>query len=165
LNVAGDHDHFRSDLFARLSGFAHPMTSLRERREDIGLLAATLLGRAGARSEDGLRLSPEMGLALLQHSWPLNVRELEQVLVRSRLLSADGVMHADFGSAPEAREARAPQSHPATAADRELHARISEALAASNGNVSEAARTLGKGRVQVHRLIRRLRIDPMRFRT
>jgi transcriptional regulator of acetoin/glycerol metabolism len=99
----------------------------------------------------------------VRHTWPLNVRELEQALMRSRLQSADGVMRVDLGAAPGARAALVPA--PAlSAADRALHARVSEALATARGNVSEVARTLGKGRIAVHRLLRRLKIDPSRFR-
>jgi len=163
LDAAVGQELFRSDLFGRLSGFIHNMTPLRERREDVGLLAAALLHKAGAREGDGLRIAPESGLELVRHTWPLNVRELEQALVRSRLLSADGVMRVDLGAAPGARVASVP-APVLSAADRELHARVSEALATARGNVSEVARTLGKGRIAVHRLLRRLKIDPSRFR-
>jgi len=164
LDAAVGSDLFRSDLFARLSGFVHPMTPLRDRREDIGLLAAALLRKAGARDGDRLRIAPEMGLDLLRHTWPLNVRELEQVLVRARLLAENGVMNSAVGAAP-APEGGSPRAAPSlTAADREVHARVSDVLAATRGNISEAARTLGKGRIQLHRLLRRLKIDPKQFR-
>jgi DNA-binding NtrC family response regulator len=164
LAVAVERDQFRSDLFARLSGFVHTMTPLRERREDLGLLAAALLRKAGASEGDNLSILPETGLELLRHGWPLNVRELEQVLVRSRLLSQDGVMYTDLGGPPVRETSRPRPAGPLSAADRELHARISDALAAAKGNVSEAARALSKGRVPLHRLMRRLDIDPNRFR-
>lgn len=153
----------RSDLFARLSGFVHTMTPLRQRREDLGLLVAALLRKAGATEGDGLCIAPENALDLLRHEWPLNVRELEQVLARGRLLAADRVMRPDLRGAVSAGGAPA-SARLLTAADRELQARVSEALAQTRGNVSAAARTLGKGRVQLHRLLRRLEIDPSRFR-
>jgi len=165
LDAAVGRDQFRSDLFARLSGFVHPMTPLRDRREDLGLLAAALLHKAGARAGDGLKMAPEMGLELLRQRWPLNVRELEQTLVRARLLAEDGVMNAEVRGVPAADAAPSRAARPLTDADRALHARVSDALAATKGNVSEAARTLGKGRVQLHRLMRRLRIDPKRHRS
>jgi DNA-binding NtrC family response regulator len=162
LDPAVGQDLFRSDLFARLSGFVHIMTPLRERREDIGLLAAALLHKAGASDADSLRIPPETGLELIRHGWPLNVRELEQVLVRSHLLSSGGVMNVDLRAAPTA--ASPAPARALSPADREMHARVTEALAIAQGNVSAAARTLGKGRVQIHRLMRRLKIDPKRFR-
>ena len=163
LDSAGGQDPFRSDLFARLSGYVHTMTSLRERREDLGLLAAVLLRKAGATDGEPLRIPPEAGLALVRYGWPLNVRELEQVLVRSRLLSPDGVMHVELR--PASAGGAAPEAAPGpSAAEHELHARVTEALVAAQGNVSAAAQALGKGRVQLHRLMRRLKIDPKRFR-
>jgi DNA-binding NtrC family response regulator len=164
LDVAVRRDRFRSDLFARFSGFVHQMTPLRNRREDLGLLTAVLLRKAGASDRDGLRMAPETGLELVRNAWPLNVRELEQVLVRSRLLSEEGVMTAELGFAAVAEASMAPPARPLSNADKELHAYVSEALIATKGNVSAAARTLGKGRVQMYRLIRRLSIDPKPFR-
>jgi transcriptional regulator of acetoin/glycerol metabolism len=84
--------------------------------------------------------------------------------VRSRVLAVDGVMRVDLRAAPDASAAVPATGRALSAADRELHARLSEALAFARGNVSEAARTLGKGRIAVHRMMRRLRIDPRRFR-
>ena len=77
LDVGVGRDRFRSDLFARLSGFVYPMTPLRERREDLGLFIAALLRKAGVVETDGPRIAPDLRLALLRHDWPLNVRELE----------------------------------------------------------------------------------------
>src|SRR4029079_7585259 len=88
--IAGER--FRSDLFARLTGYAHTMTPLRERREDFGLLVAALLAKAGVSEAHRPRIAPDLALGLLTHRWPLNVRELEQLLVRTWLLADDGLM-------------------------------------------------------------------------
>ena len=164
LGSAVGRDLFRSDLFARLSGYVHTLTPLRERREDVGLLAAALLRKAGATEAEGMRIAPETGLELVQHGWPFNVRELEQVLVRSRALSDDGIMCAELGGGPVEDTFSARPARPLSEADKDLQARLAQALAAAKGNVSAAARTLGKGRVRVHRLMRRLQIDPRSFR-
>jgi DNA-binding NtrC family response regulator len=158
LENAIEQDRFRSDLFARLSGFVHAMTPLRERPEDLGLLAAALLRKAGAREADRLYIPPAVGLTLLRHTWPLNVRELEQALVRSRLLNEDGVMKtvSFTGKEPAAPRSLSP-------GDQELRQRLIEALAAARGNVSEAARALGIGRMRAHRTLRRLKINPRSF--
>ena len=63
LDVGVGRDRFRSDLFGRLSGFVYAMTPLRERREDIGLLIAALLNKAGVVESDGPRIAPDLGLA------------------------------------------------------------------------------------------------------
>jgi DNA-binding NtrC family response regulator len=163
LDAAVERDRFRPDLLGRLCGFVHEMTPLRDRREDLGLLAAVLLRKAGASEGERLCIAPETGLRLVRHRWPFNVRELEQLLVRGRLLSADGVIHADPG-APVRVDAGPVPVRMLSPAQRELRERISEALASTHGNVTKAAQTLSKGRVQVHRLMRRLQIDPKQFR-
>jgi len=163
-------ESFRSDLFARLSGFVYEMTPLRDRREDFGLLVAGLLQRAGVRESDRPQIAPDLGLALLNHRWPLNVRELEQLLNRTWLLADSGMM----GGSPrfvltETAEpllrpdfARPPRA--LSSAEQEEQKRIAEALETARGNVTEAARAVGKGRVQFHRLMKRLGIDASRFR-
>jgi DNA-binding NtrC family response regulator len=71
----------RPDLHARLAGFTHVLPPLRERMEDLGLLLAELLQRAAGERAKAIRISPEAGRALLEHDWPLNVRELNQALL------------------------------------------------------------------------------------
>jgi DNA-binding NtrC family response regulator len=165
--IAGER--FRSDLFARLTGFVHAMTPLRDRREDLGLLVAALLAKAGVGPADRPRFAPDLALALLTHRWPLNVRELEQLLTRTWLLAEDGLMSGapllvgagtpDPGAGAPLRSERALSPE-----EQEERRRLLEALEAAHGNVTEAARALGKGRVQMHRLMRRLAIDARRFR-
>jgi DNA-binding NtrC family response regulator len=162
LEHAIRREQFRSDLFARLSGFVHVMAPLRERRADLGLMVAALLRKAGVGEADRPRVVPEMGLDLLRHEWPLNIRELEQVLARSWLLTDDGVMKSAFIAAQE--PAPAPVARTMAAEDQEMRRRLTEALARAKGNVSEAARALGRGRVRIHRLMKRLEIDPKLFR-
>jgi len=91
--IAGER--FRSDLFARLTGFVHAMTPLRDRREDFGLLVAALLAKAGVGEAHRPRIAPDLALGLLTHRWPLNVRELEQLLTRTWLLAEDGLMNGE----------------------------------------------------------------------
>jgi DNA-binding NtrC family response regulator len=164
---------FRSDLYARLSGFTHTTPPLRNRIEDVGLLVAALLTKMGVRDTDAPMISPELGLGLLRHSWPLNVRELEQSLGRGWALAAGGVMDlahmrlasADPGpGAPADRETESSREVILSAEDRDLRDRIVQALAATHGNVAEVARRLGKARMQLHRWMRRFAIDPRSFR-
>ena len=114
---------FRRDLWFRLEVARITLPPLRERREDLPLLAHALLSRAGARL--GLP-APECGPALLArlaaHDWPGNVRELSNLLERW-LIGAD--------AAP-------PAAAPAE--------RIARTLAATGGNVARAARRLGIAR-------------------
>src|SRR5690606_3243576 len=82
--------HFRADLYHRLSVYPAPIPPLRERDDDVLILAGHFLelnrARLGLRS---VRLSPAAERALLGYAWPGNVRELEHVISRAalRLLS------------------------------------------------------------------------------
>ena len=151
--------------------FVYEMTPLRDRREDFGLLVAGLLHRAGARESDRPQIAPDLGLSLLTHRWPLNVRELEQLLNRTWLLADNGMMSgaARFvvteTADPLTRQLNAFRpARTLSSAEQEEQKRIAEALEAARGNVTEAARAFGKGRVQFHRLMKRLGIDAGRFR-
>jgi DNA-binding NtrC family response regulator len=166
LVASGD---FRADLFSRLSGFTHLTSPLRSRIEDLGLLVAALLTRMGVTPGDNPTLSPEVGLRLLRHGWPLNVRELEQSLMRGWALARGGVIDVD-----QLRLAEPPSEGPAATVvppgpvlspeDQQLRGRIIEALTAAGGNVAEVARHMGKARMQLHRWMKRFAIDPGSYR-
>jgi transcriptional regulator with GAF, ATPase, and Fis domain len=85
---------FRADLFFRLSVFPIVLPPLRERVEDIALLASTLLRRIAARlgRSPPPALGPEGLTQLESHLWPGNVRELENVLERALILSHGPVL-------------------------------------------------------------------------
>ena len=168
LDARPDADRFRLDLFARLAGFVHTMTPLRERREDLGLFIATLLRKNGVTESEQPRIAPDFGLALVRHDWPLNVRELQQLLARSWLLADKGLMSGAprfVGAGNADRPASAdPAQRRLSTEDRAMQERLAAALDASRGNVSQAARALGTGRIQLHRLMKRLGVDARRFR-
>ena len=79
---------FRSDLYYRLNVIAFHLPALRERPEDIALLAEAFLERiAGERNEDVRRLSQDALDSVMVYDWPGNVRELENALERAAILS------------------------------------------------------------------------------
>ena len=87
---------FRSDLFYRLNVIAIHLPPLRDRRDDIPLLAESFLARSGEqRSESPKRLSAAAATALQEYAWPGNVRELENALERAVLLTVGGVIEPD----------------------------------------------------------------------
>ncbi len=78
---------FREDLFYRLNVIVLPLAPLRDRREDIPVLAEHFLDRHGSKLGRQLRLSAEALDRLLAYPWPGNVRELENAMERSAILS------------------------------------------------------------------------------
>jgi transcriptional regulator with GAF, ATPase, and Fis domain len=86
-------NRFRDDLYYRLNVFPITLPSLRERREDIPLLAQHLANRfARAMHKPVKPLSDTVARALQQYDWPGNVRELENVVHRAMILSSDGAI-------------------------------------------------------------------------
>lgn len=87
LEALAAEQRFRSDLLARLSGFTLELPSVRERREDLGLLVRALVRRKLARSFDEVGFTCEAARALFVHGWPRNVRELEKALETAIVLA------------------------------------------------------------------------------
>jgi Transcriptional regulator containing PAS, AAA-type ATPase, and DNA-binding domains len=82
-----EENHFREDLFYRLSVFQIHLPSLRDRREDIELIAHSLIDDFGVKlSRKAVRVSDDFIEALKQHSWKGNIRELRNVIERSLIV-------------------------------------------------------------------------------
>ena len=84
---------FRQDLYYRISAFPIHLPALRERADDIPMLADSLLQRMG-NSQAKLTIEPAALAKLRAHDWPGNIRELRNVLERARLFADDGVIRA-----------------------------------------------------------------------
>jgi DNA-binding NtrC family response regulator len=95
LQAAIRSRRFRKDLYYRLNVVSLTIPPLRERPEDIPVLASHFLARL-ARETQGppMSLSPDAVAALLRHDWPGNVRELENVIERAVVLTAGPVIQA-----------------------------------------------------------------------
>ncbi len=158
---------FREDLYARLAGFVFRMPPLRERREDIGLLAGALLRRIGTeRGGSAPTLSPDAATSLLLHAWPRNVRELEKCLARAAVLSSSGRIEnahlpheARGGARPPAPAVRASSNE-----DADVRTRLVSLLAEHRGNLAAVATAMRTSRSQVHRWLRRFVIDADAYR-
>ena len=153
---------FRADLCARLAGVHVDLPPLRERREDLPLLIATLLERTApgtARS-----FSVAAARALYRHAWPLNVRELERCLAGAAALAGDRIELEHLSPAVQ-RDAPIATPTPAPALspeDEALRARLVEVMARHRDNLSAVARELGKDRKQVRRWLERLGLERRR---
>jgi two-component system response regulator AtoC len=104
---------FREDLYYRLNVLALRLPPLRQRAEDIPLLAAHFAARVSARLRLGVRgIAPEAMRVLRAHAWPGNVRELENTIERAAVMCEGGVI--DVASLPErVRPAGLPSGLPA----------------------------------------------------
>ncbi|NVJ09353.1 sigma-54-dependent Fis family transcriptional regulator [Myxococcus sp. AM001] len=151
LSRAVTEGRFREDLLYRLNTVEVQLPPLRERREDIPLLAAHFLAEQGRRyGRPGVRLSPEALEALLSYAWPGNVRELEHAVERAMLMaSGDEVTQEDLLLKRAGREGLA-RLEEMTLEEVERYL-IERALARHEGNVSEAAKGLGLSRSALYR--------------
>jgi anaerobic nitric oxide reductase transcription regulator len=175
LVVEIERGRFRADLYHRLAVYPIRVPALRERREDIPLLATHFADSARRRLGLGpLRLSEEVRARLAAADWPGNVRELENVVSRAVLRAAAGkpqgtalvvtLAHVD-GTAGPAQEApsrgvETPQAGgPLRGQVDDFQRRLlREAVERNRGNQAAAARELGMHRANFHHLARRLGI-------
>jgi DNA-binding NtrC family response regulator len=146
---------FREDLLFRLNTIEINLPPLRDRREDIPALAAHFLRRHATRYHKALSGFDAGGMqALLAHSWPGNIRELDHAVERSVLMAAgDQVRASDLGlRAGASASGGAPRLDELPLEDVEKML-IQKALSRYDGNVSRAAQALGLSRSALYRRI------------
>ena len=158
---------FREDLFYRLNVVSMRMPGLRERREDISLLASYFAAKYAKRANRNVvGISPQARAFLLNYDWPGNVRELENAIERAVVLgSSDLILPEDLPEVVLEKAGPAAGSAVVSA----FHDTVREAkktviLAAveqAGGNYTEAARILGLHPNYLHRLIRNLNLKPL----
>ena len=147
---------FREDLLYRLAVVELTMPPLRQRREDIPLLAEVFARSAAERfGIEGVTLMPELQSTLGARDYPGNVRELENIVTRLVALSDGGPLGTAALDEPSSTVSPATAPGPGPADEGSFRERVerlersllSEALSASAGNQSAAARQLGLSRV------------------
>jgi len=151
---------FRMDLYYRLHVVALHVPPLRERPEDIPILAEHFLREYAGRSNRNLRgFSPRAMEALLAHPWPGNVRELENVVERAVALALSSTI--EESDLPDklivgARIAPAePRGSTRATLDEVARSYVLQVLDQVRGNKSEAARVLGIPRRTLYRMLER----------
>ncbi|MEO8550486.1 MAG: sigma-54 dependent transcriptional regulator [Kofleriaceae bacterium] len=178
LSHAVEQGTFRQDLFYRLNVVSLRVPPLRERLDDIPLLAAHFLKKhAGAKPP---ALAPETLEAMSDYSWPGNVRELENSVLHMLALHRGEVVGPD--ALPPAITGKNRTNGPgATISDDESELTglteakrragaafekryLSRVMEKSQGSVSEAARLAGLDRTNFRRLLQRHGIDPAQFK-
>lgn len=153
---------FREDLFYRLSMVELTVPSLKDRLEDVPLLARHFVRKFSAEFSKQIEgLTPRALLVLQRYNWPGNVRELEHIIGRACMLADDTMVDVD--SFPENlihadTRPEASGEGPSLLAEQERQL-VSEALRACGGNQSEAARRLGIGRDALRYKIKRYELS------
>ena len=151
---------FRQDLYYRLARYTVTSPPLRERREDIPLLARHFLQLfAGEMGREAPELNDEVIQSLLAYAFPGNVRELKNVIERA-LIESNGEpirpYHLHYPDAgPNSTVATAPNADLPTTLDEAQLWVVKRAMAQTDGNISEAARILGIHRNRIYRFIAR----------
>lgn len=152
---------FRRDLYFRLNVLSARVPALRERRQDIPLLAMHILDRISRNCGHRYELSQDALQALIAYDWPGNVRELENCIERCCAMNSGPTIHAaDLAdSVTGAAERRAPSSgaHISRIADLEKDA-ILGAIARLQGDKLMAARLLGIGKTTLYRKLKQYEV-------
>ena len=142
--------HFREDLLFRLNTVEIHLPPMRERREDLPLLAAYFLDRYSARYRKAVHgFEPNAMQAMLNYSWPGNIRELEHSVERAVLMARGArIETADLGLTQERAAVQNLEGMSLESVERIL---IRKALSHAAGNISQAAETLGLSRSVLYR--------------
>jgi PAS domain S-box-containing protein len=164
--------HFRLDLYYRLSVVNVVIPPLRDRGEDVLLLAEHFLRRfARQRGLDRIEMTPEVKAALMRYAWPGNVRELENAIEQANHLLEGSILelrHLPGRISGEPGQRTDPPCLPMNMSswgggirslDEVERDAIINAVALSEGNVSSAAKRLGVGRTTLYRKLEKYDID------
>jgi Nif-specific regulatory protein len=161
LEEAIEAGEFRQDLYYRLNVVSLEMPALRERREDIMLLANYFADKYGAKCNRKLKgFSADARACLTSYDWPGNVRELENAIERSVVLgTTDLILPEDLPEAvleSELSPTSTLKYHEAVTQTKKQI--ILRAIEEAKGNYTEAAKLLGVHPNYLHRLIRNLNL-------
>jgi transcriptional regulator with PAS, ATPase and Fis domain len=155
-------NRFREDLFHRLNVFTIALPALKERREDIPLLASYFLKIFSTKHGKNVRLAADAVEAMKRYSWPGNVRELRNMLERVITFNDTGVIQVDeleFGEDDSAISAAAAADAAGGSLDQMEKDHIIKVLKETGGNKKKAAEILGIERRTLYNKAKRLGID------
>jgi formate hydrogenlyase transcriptional activator len=161
-----DERQFRADLFYRLSVFPVELPPLRERPEDIGLLAQHFAMHYASRMNKRISaISEDFMDALARHSWPGNVRELQNLMERSVILAGGAVLSGSLAGLSHAtqRSSKAAESSEPVTLEQAAGSHILRTLQQTEGVIggrNGAAARLGLPRTTLISKMKRLGINP-----
>jgi two-component system, NtrC family, response regulator len=157
LTKAMAEGRFREDLYYRLGVVIISLPSLRERNEDVLLLANTFLQRQAAAQGRDLIFTPKALKAIESHHWPGNVRELENRIQRAAIMAENGrITPRDLGISQYSEFEGQGLAKARQAVERQM---IEAALARNKGNLTRAAAELEISRPSLYELIDKLGIS------
>jgi DNA-binding NtrC family response regulator len=167
---------FRPDLYYRLCVFSIALPPLRDRAEDIAVLAAHFLEKHTPPGKPSLALTPVARAMLMSYEWPGNVRELENAIIRgTHFARGSSIGTAELGlprkpethnsisgTAASTRPFREAKRAALEAFEKEYVTRL---ISEHQGNVSHAARAAEKDRRDFGKLIKKYNLNPKCFRS
>ena len=160
LSAAVRAGAFREDLYYRIQVFPITVPPLRERRDDIPLLAQHFLQQSARRMHKEIRgFLPAAMQKLMLHSWPGNVRELENVIEKEVVLTNQDMITPDL--LPTSTESTEGQVKPLTEAKEEFERNyLKEVLQLTGGNISRAAQIAARYRADFYKLLKKHGLHP-----
>jgi two-component system response regulator GlrR len=168
LEEATKSGRLREDLFYRLNIVPIMLPPLRERMDDIAILAQHFLKRFEVEFDkqvDGF--APAALHRLMVHSWPGNIRELEHVIERAVVLAQEPIIRSEdlvLSRLNASDQEESLQQAKARMVEKFEKTYIQGLLVAYHGNISQAAQAAKKNRRAFWHLIRRYQIDVQRFK-
>jgi two-component system response regulator GlrR len=158
-------DLFREDLFYRIHVIPIELPPLRERREDIPLLAEHFLRKFSAQMSKEIKgLAPAALQRLMLHEWPGNVRELENTIEYAVAMTVQDVITEDLilpGKTGTVGEALKPLKEVKDTCEKDYLVRL---LEHTQGNVSNAATIAGRYRADLYALLKKHGLNPGDFK-
>ncbi len=169
LSLAIKQGKFRDDLFYRIAAFPINVPPLRERREDIPILAEHFLNQAVKKTDKSITLiSAEAMDMLMNYDWPGNVRELENTIDRAVLIEQSGVIQPSSlppwiaserkGYTKSASQTETEDSSEIVPLEELEKKAVINALKITNNNIQQAAKALGINRATVYRKMKQYNI-------
>src|SRR6185295_4880949 len=153
---------FREDLFYRIQVVPLNVPPLRERRDDIPLLAQHFLERSAKRVNKNLRgITPEAMQKLVRYHWPGNVRELENTIEKAAVMAMNDMITPELLPTINVAATIEGQLKPLTEAKEAFEKEyLEELLQVSGGNISRAAQYAGRYRADFYKLLRKYGLHP-----
>ncbi len=168
LQKAVDDGNFREDLFFRLNVLTLNMPPLRERGEDILILAQHFIRKEASTLGKGrITLSPKAAAAIMSHTWPGNVRELQNAIKRAVAMCISNTIYPeDLHLSGHNKNLEIKTQHTPTNIPTLKEARykaekkaVLQALGATGNNITHAAKLLGISRPTLHELIKKHKLS------